>query len=143
VEGWALYAERLAGELGLYSSPLTRLGEVSMAAVRAARLVVDTGLHARRWSREQARAFLRENSVGSEPSLRREVDRYIAWPGQALAYSIGAREILRLRESARLTLGSRFDQVAFHDRVLGAGPVPLGVLATIIDRWIKTGDHLP
>jgi uncharacterized protein (DUF885 family) len=143
VEGWALYAERLAGELGLYSSPLTRLGQVSMAAVRAARLVVDTGLHARRWSREQARAFLRDNSVGSEAGLRREVDRYIAWPGQALAYSIGAGEILRLRESARVTLGSRFHQVAFHDRVLGAGPVPLGVLATIIDRWIRTEGHHP
>ncbi|GIE29298.1 hypothetical protein Ait01nite_023430 [Actinoplanes italicus] len=141
VEGWALYAEQLAGELGLYSSPLTRLGQVSMAAIRAARLVADTGLHARRWSREQARAFLREHTVGSETGVRKEVDRYIAWPGQALAYSVGAREILRLRESARVALGSRYDEVAFHDRVLGAGPVPLGVLATIIERWIESSAH--
>ncbi|WP_430784061.1 DUF885 domain-containing protein [Actinoplanes sp. G11-F43] len=135
VEGWALYAEQLADELDLYSSPLTRLGRVSLAALRAARLVTDTGLHAFGWSRQQARNFLTDNTVLSVRDVRQETDRYIAWPGQALAYSVGAREILRLRESARTALGSRFDLVAFHDQVLGAGAVPMPVLATIINRW--------
>ncbi|MEU4624949.1 DUF885 domain-containing protein [Actinoplanes sp. NPDC023801] len=143
VEGWALYAERLADEMGLYSSPLARLGQVALAALRAARLVTDTGLHARRWSRDRARRFLREHTVESERSVCQEVDRYIAWPGQALAYSVGVREILRLRESARAALGSRYRPAAFHDQVLGAGPVPLGVLATIIERWVKTEEQRP
>ncbi|WP_344317234.1 DUF885 domain-containing protein, partial [Actinoplanes couchii] len=135
VEGWALYAEQLADEMGLYSSPLTRLGRVSLAALRAARLVTDTGLHAFGWSRRQSRDFLTAGTVMSSRDVRQETDRYIAWPGQALAYSVGAREILRLRESARTSLGSRFDLAAFHDQVLGAGIVPMTVLSTIINRW--------
>ncbi|SDT21936.1 DUF885 domain-containing protein [Actinoplanes derwentensis] len=138
VEGWALYAEQLADDLGLYSSPLARLGRVSMAALRAARLVTDTGLHAFGWSRQQAGDFLRDSTVLSERDVRQEADRYIAWPGQALAYSVGAREILRLRETARTALGSRYRPAAFHDQVLGAGAVPMPVLSTIIDRWVTS-----
>ncbi|HWS39040.1 MAG TPA: DUF885 domain-containing protein [Actinoplanes sp.] len=138
VEGWALYAEQLADELNLYSSPLARLGRVALSALRAARLVADTGLHSRGWSREQARTFLRDNTVLTERDVRQETDRYIAWPGQALAYSVGAREILRLRSTARTALGDRFDLVGFHDQILGAGIVPLSVLSGLMTRWIAS-----
>ncbi|MDQ3974380.1 MAG: DUF885 domain-containing protein [Actinomycetota bacterium] len=138
VEGWGLYAERLADEMGLYSSDLTRLGMLSMDSLRAGRLVVDTGLHAKGWSRQQAVDFLRRNSPQAHNNIDNEVDRYIAWPGQAVAYMIGRLEIERLRDRARMRLGDRFDLPGFHDAVLGHGAVPLGVLQEIIDRWIDS-----
>ncbi len=138
VEGWGLYAERLADEMGLYSSDLTRLGMLSMDSLRAGRLVVDTGLHSKGWSRQQAVQFLRENSPQALNNIDNEVDRYIAWPGQALGYMIGRLELDRLRDHARMHLGARFDVRAFHDVVLGHGAVPLGVLDEIVDDWIAS-----
>jgi len=135
VEGWGLYAERLADELGLYSSALTRLGRLSLESWRAGRLVVDTGIHALGWSRAQAVKFLLDNTLIAPNNIENEVDRYIGWPGQALAYKIGQLEILRLREEARAKLGPRFDARQFHDVVLGSGAVSLPVLGDLIHAW--------
>lgn len=135
VEGWGLYAEGLADELGLYSGPLARLGRLDFDAWRACRLVVDTGVHAFGWSRARAIAFLRENAVMADNNIINEVDRYIAWPGQALAYKIGEREIRRLRGDAERRLGPRFDLRAFHDVVLGGGAVSLPVLGDEVAAW--------
>jgi uncharacterized protein (DUF885 family) len=136
IEGWGLYSERLADEMGLYSDDLSRLGMLSAAAWRAARLVVDTGLHAKGWTREQAVDYMRKNTAVGEKAIQTEVDRYIIMPGQALAYMIGAREIQALRAKAQSTLGSRFDIRAFHDAVLGRGAVTLPTLRAQIDAWI-------
>ena len=136
IEGWGLYSERLADEMGLYSDDLSRLGMLSAAAWRAARLVVDTGLHAKGWTREQAVAYMRTNTAVGENTIQTEVDRYIIMPGQALAYMIGAREIQALRTKAQSTLGSRFDIRAFHDAVLGRGAVTLPTLRAQIEAWI-------
>ncbi len=135
-EGWGLYAERLAGEFGLYSDIRAQLGAVYTEMFRAARLVVDTGLHALGWSRGQARAYFTEHVALAESFLHNEIDRYIAWPGQALAYLVGQREILRLRASAQETLGARFDLPAFNGAVLDSGSVPMPVLARIVDAWV-------
>lgn len=136
VEGWGLYAERLADEMGLYTSDLTRLGMLSMDSLRAGRLVVDTGLHAKGWSRERAVDFLRSNSPQALNNIDNEIDRYIAWPGQALGYMLGRLEFVRLRNQARTRLGDRFDIRTFHDVVLGHGAVPLGVLDEVVEGWI-------
>jgi uncharacterized protein (DUF885 family) len=136
VEGWGLYAEGLADELGLYSGPLQRLGRLSFSAWRAIRLVVDTGVHALGWSRERAIAFMAENAALSPGNVVNEVDRYIAWPGQALAYKLGELEIRRLRADAERRLGARFDLRAFHDVLLGSGAVSLPVLREQIDAWV-------
>jgi uncharacterized protein (DUF885 family) len=135
-EGWGLYAERLADEMGLYSGELERLGILSFDSWRAGRLVVDTGMHALGWSRQEAIDYLLDNSPQAANNMVNEVERYIGWPGQALAYMMGQREILRLREQARATLGDRFDIRGFHDTVLGSGPVPLPVLGDLVDRWV-------
>jgi uncharacterized protein (DUF885 family) len=135
VEGWGLYAEGLADELGLYSGPLQRLGRLDFEAWRACRLVVDTGMHALGWSRERAIAFMRENAVLADNNIINEVDRFIAWPGQALAYKIGELEIRRLRAQAERRLGPRFDLRAFHDLVLGGGAVSLPVLREEVAAW--------
>jgi uncharacterized protein (DUF885 family) len=135
VEGWGLYAEKLADELGLYSSPLTRMGRLNLEAWRAARLVVDTGIHALGWSRAQAVAFLTENTAVAANNIQNEVDRYIGWPGQALAYKLGELEIVRVREAAKARLGEAFDLRAFHDIVLGSGAVTLAVLKEEVERW--------
>jgi uncharacterized protein (DUF885 family) len=137
VEGWGLYAEGLADELGLYSGPLDRLGRLSFSAWRAIRLVVDTGVHALGWSRERAVAFMEANAALSRENVVNEVDRYIAWPGQALAYKLGELEIRRLRADAETRLGARFDLRAFHDALLGQGAVSLPVLRAQIDGWIE------
>ena len=137
VEGWGLYSERLAGEMGLYTDDLARMGSLSFEAWRASRLVVDTGMHARNWSREQAVAFMLTHTALAENNIRNEVDRYIGWPGQALAYKVGQLTILRLRADARAKLGERFDLKGFHDAVLGAGPVTLPVLEGIVARWVE------
>ncbi|HVU51251.1 MAG TPA: DUF885 domain-containing protein [Polyangia bacterium] len=137
VEGWGLYAEGLADELGLYSGPLDRLGRLSFSAWRAIRLVVDTGVHALGWSRERAIAFMEENALLSRENVVNEVDRYIAWPGQALAYKLGELEIRRARADAEQRLGPRFDLRAFHDALLGQGAVSLPVLRLQIDAWVR------
>lgn len=136
-EGWALYTERLADEMGLYSGDLDRMGMLSFDAWRASRLVVDTGLHALGWSRAQAEAFMVEHTALSRNNISNEVDRYIATPGQALAYKMGQLEILRLRERARERLGERFSLPAFHDAVLTGGALTMPALETRIDAWIQ------
>jgi uncharacterized protein (DUF885 family) len=144
VEGWGLYAEGLADELGLYSGPLDRLGRLSFSAWRAIRLVVDTGVHALGWSREDAIAFMEANALLSRENVVNEVDRYIAWPGQALAYKLGELEIRRARADAEKRLGPRFDLRAFHDALLGQGAVSLPVLRAQIDDWVaRTLDPRP
>jgi uncharacterized protein (DUF885 family) len=136
VEGWGLYSERLSAEMGLLSGDMDRFGILSFDAWRACRLVVDTGLHAMGWSRDRAIGFMVEHTALAENNIVNEVDRYLAMPGQALAYKLGQREILRLRETARTALGDRFDIRAFHDAVLGQGAVGLPTLKAIVEAWI-------
>ena len=135
-EGWGLYTERLADEMGLYTADLDRIGVLSYDAWRACRLVVDTGMHAKGWTRKQAIDFMLANTALAENNIVNEVDRYIAWPGQALAYKIGQLEIRRLRAEAERRLGSRFDLRGFHDAVLENGAVSLEILRTAIDGYI-------
>jgi uncharacterized protein (DUF885 family) len=135
VEGWALYAERLAAELGRYSDPTSEYGNLEGEMLRAIRLVVDTGIHWKRWSRERAVEFFRAHSNIDDLEVQVETDRYIAWPGQALGYKIGQLRILELREQARQALGDRFDLRRFHDAVLGAGALPLDVLGERVKAW--------
>jgi uncharacterized protein (DUF885 family) len=137
-EGWGLYAERLADEIGLYSSPITRLGMVSFAALRACRLVVDTGMHELGWSRRQAIDFMYDHTATTRANAVNEIDRYIAWPGQALAYVTGKREIVRLRERAQRALGPRFELRGFHHAVLRNGAIPLTLLDDEVERWTTT-----
>ena len=134
-EGWGLYTERLADEMGLYTSDVTRLGMASFDSWRAGRLVVDTGMHALGWSRQEAIDYLTTNSPQAPNNIEAEVDRYIGWPGQALGYKLGQREIFRLRAAAQDRLGDRFDIKGFHDTVLDSGPVPLSTLARLVDDW--------
>jgi uncharacterized protein (DUF885 family) len=137
-EGWGLYAERLADEFGLYSDDVQRMGMLGSAAFRAVRLVVDTGLHARGWSRARAREFALAHSPMSEDFVDAEIDRYIALPGQALGYLTGQREILRLRDDARSRLGAAFDIRDFHSAVLDHGSLPLAVLSQVVDQWVAS-----
>jgi uncharacterized protein (DUF885 family) len=136
VEGWALYAERLADEMKLYGSDLDRLGMLSSQAFRAARLVIDPGIHALGWTRQQAIDYMLAHTSENAAAVASEVDRYIGWPGQATAYMIGMLEIRRLRDEAEQRLGTRFDIKAFHDRILEDGGVPLTFLGTKIRAWI-------
>ena len=133
VEGWGLYSERLADEMGLYSGDLDRFGIASFDAWRACRLVVDTGMHALGWSRSRAIAFMTEHTALGENNIANEVDRYIAWPGQALAYKVGQLELLRLRSEARQRQGDRFDIRTFHDAILDGGALPLPVLRQVVE----------
>jgi len=135
-EGWGLYTERLADEMGLYSGDLDRIGVLSFDAWRAARLVVDTGMHALGWSRDAAIAFMTEHTALAANNIANEIDRYIVLPGQALAYKTGQLELLRLRAGARDRLGAAFDIRAFHDAVLGEGAIPLATLREVVDGWI-------
>lgn len=135
VEGWGLYTERLADEMGLYTDDLARLGILSFDSWRACRLVVDTGIHALGWSRSEAIEYMTANSPQALNNIANEVDRYIATPGQALAYKLGQREIMRLRDEAKATMGERFDMKGFHDTVLGSGPVTMEILGDLIRRW--------
>nr|WP_232328390.1 DUF885 domain-containing protein [Kibdelosporangium sp. MJ126-NF4]CEL21229.1 protein of unknown function DUF885 [Kibdelosporangium sp. MJ126-NF4]CTQ96204.1 protein of unknown function DUF885 [Kibdelosporangium sp. MJ126-NF4] len=137
VEGWGLYCERLADEMGLYSDDIARLGMLAADSVRAARLVVDTGLHALGWSRQQTVDYLRANTVMSEVEIQGETDRYIGMPGQALSYMVGRLEIQRLRARAKDELGAAFDIKKFHDLVLGTGPVPMATLDRVVAEWTK------
>lgn len=136
VEGWGLYAERLGIDMGLYDTPETDMGRLSYEMWRACRLVVDTGIHAMGWSKEQAIAFMRDNSALSDANIEAEVNRYISWPGQALGYKIGELRIRALRERATSELGPRFDIRRFHDAVLAQGAVPMDVLEAQIGEWI-------
>ncbi len=136
VEGWALYAETLGYDMGLYKDPMQHWGTLDDEMLRAMRLVVDTGIHAKGWSREQAINYMLTNSGMGRTDATAEVERYIAIPGQALSYKIGALTIQRLRQKAQATLGTKFDIRAFHAQVLGSGALPLPVLEAKIDRWI-------
>jgi uncharacterized protein (DUF885 family) len=136
IEGWALYSERLGKEVGFYQDPYSDYGRLQDEMLRAIRLVVDTGFHYKHWSRDQVVQFFHDHSGIDEVSVQSETDRYIVWPGQALAYKIGQLKILELREKAKRELGAGFDIRRFHDQVLGAGALPLGVLEEQIDRWI-------
>ncbi|HLY56789.1 MAG TPA: DUF885 domain-containing protein [Stellaceae bacterium] len=136
VEGWALYSEQLAGEIGLYSTPYERFGLLSMEMWRACRLVIDTGIHWKGWTRDQGVACLKDNSALADKNIQNEVDRYIAWPGQALGYKIGELKIMELRNRAQAALGPKFDYRSFHDAVIDEGVMPLNLLERRIDKWI-------
>ena len=136
-EGWGLYSEWLGKEMGIYRTPYEDFGRLTYAMWRACRLVIDTGVHAKGWTRDQALAYLRDNTALSEHEVTTEVDRYISWPAQALSYKLGELAIMRLRGEAEAALGSRFDVRAFHDVVLSQGSVPLPLLETQVRDWIS------
>jgi len=136
VEGWALYTERLGKEVGFYQNPYNDYGRLQDEILRAIRLVVDTGLHAKKWTREQVVQYFHDHSAVDEVDVQNETDRYIVWPAQALGYKIGQLKIVELRERARKSLGDRFDIREFHDQILGAGALPLDVLEKRIGDWI-------
>ncbi|WP_028105210.1 DUF885 domain-containing protein [Pseudoduganella violaceinigra] len=142
-EGWALYSERLGAEMGIYETPYEVFGMLSYQAWRASRLVVDTGVHAKGWTREQAQQYLMENTALSAHEVMTEVDRYISWPGQALSYYLGEMAIFEARRKAEQALGSKFDIRAFHDTVLELGSVPLPVLQARVDEFIAGGGKSP
>jgi uncharacterized protein (DUF885 family) len=135
-EGWALYAETLGFDMGLYADPYSRYGHLQWQAFRAARLVVDTGLHSLGWSRQQAIDFMAERTGVNRAFVESEVDRYLSQPGQALAYTIGQLKIIELRDRARAKLGPRFDIRRFHNAVIDNGALPLSTLERLIDEWI-------
>ena len=138
IEGWALYSEAVPKELGLYTDPYSDFGRLSMEIFRAARLVVDTGIHTKKWTREQAVQYYLNNIPNPEGDVRAEIDRYIVWPGQATAYKIGMLKIQDLRKDAETRLGDRFDIREFHDVVLANGSVPLKVLEELVNDWVKS-----
>ncbi len=140
-EGWGLYVEKLGEEMGIYQTPYAHFGRLTYEMWRAARLVIDTGVHAQGWTREQALAYLRDRTALSEHEVTTEVDRYISWPGQALSYKLGELAIVRLRGEAERELGDRFDIKAFHDMVLALGSVPLPVLETQVRAFIADADR--
>jgi uncharacterized protein (DUF885 family) len=142
-EGWALYCERLGSEMGIYETPYETFGMLSYQAWRASRLVVDTGIHALGWTREQAQAYMHDNTALSDHEIQTEVDRYISWPGQALSYYLGEMAIIESRKKAEAALGDKFDVRAFHDTVLQLGSVPLPVLKARIDTFIADGGKSP
>ncbi len=137
-EGWGLYSEKLGIEMGMYETAYEDFGRLTYEMWRALRLVVDTGMHMKGWSRERAMKLMQENSALSTHNIRTEIDRYIAWPGQALAYKMGELKILELRKRAKATLGANFDIRAFHDRVLSAGGVPLTILEQRVISWMES-----
>lgn len=142
-EGWALYCERLGSEMGIYETPYESFGMLSYQAWRASRLVVDTGIHAMGWTREQAQAYLHDNTALSDHEIETEVDRYISWPGQALSYYLGEMSIINARKKAEAALGPKFNIRNFHDTVLQLGSVPLPVLEARIDAFIADGGKSP
>ncbi len=137
-EGWALYAERLGREMGFYQDPYSEYGRLENEMWRSVRLVVDTGVHYKHWSRQQMIDFFTEHTAMDAQNIATEVDRYIAWPGQALSYKLGQMTILKLRDEAKRELGDRFDIRKFHDAVLEEGPLPLAVLEEHVHKWLAT-----
>ena len=135
-EGWGLYSEELGKDMGFYTDPYSDFGRLGMELWRACRLVVDTGLHDMRWSREEAIAYLTENTPNPEGDIRKAIERYIVYPGQATAYMIGKLKIVELRERAQTSLGDAFSMGAFHDVILKSGPVPLNIMEQRVDEWI-------
>jgi uncharacterized protein (DUF885 family) len=135
VEGWGLYAESLGEEMGFYQDPYSKFGQLTYEMWRAVRLVVDTGLHSMNWTRQQAIDFFMANAAKTEQDILVEVDRYIAWPGQALGYKLGEMKIRELRAATAKQMGERFDLRRFHDVVLGQGAVPLDVLESRVKAW--------
>ena len=135
-EGWALYSERLGKDVGFYQDPYSEYGRLGNEMWRSVRLVVDTGVHYKHWTRQQMVQFFRQHTAMDEPNIQTEVDRYIAWPGQALSYKMGQMEILALREQAEKGLGAKYDIKTFHDELLSAGPLPLDVLHQRMTNWI-------
>jgi uncharacterized protein (DUF885 family) len=136
-EGWALYAESLGKEIGFYQDPYSDYGRLSSELLRAVRLVLDTGVHYKRWTRQQMIDYFHEHTSEDEPEVENETDRYIAVPAQALGYKLGQLEILRLRGKAQKELGSRYDVRAFHDEILNGGALPLDVLEERVGNWIE------
>ncbi|HUS18115.1 MAG TPA: DUF885 domain-containing protein, partial [Terriglobales bacterium] len=140
-EGWGLYAESLGDEMGLYDDPYSKFGQLTYEMWRAVRLVVDTGIHYKHWTRQQAIDFFMENAPKAELDIVNEIDRYIAWPGQALAYKVGELKIKELRAKSAKEFGDRFNVKDFHDIVLGSGALPLDVLEQNVNEWINTNCH--
>ena len=140
IEGWALYSERLGKDIGFYQDPYSDYGRLSDEMLRAIRLVLDTGVHYKHWTRQQMVDFFHEHSSNDEPDIQAETDRYIAWPAQALGYKLGQLEILNLRDRAQKELGSKYDIRAFHDEILNGGALPLEVLDTRVTAWINAQD---
>jgi uncharacterized protein (DUF885 family) len=136
-EGWGLYSERLGREMGFYRDPYSDFGRLTYEAWRACRLVVDTGMHAFGWTRQQAIDFMLQNTALSELEIESEVDRYITWPAQALAYKIGEIRIRAMREKAERVLGADFDLRRFHDTVIGNGSLPIDIVDALVDAWIE------
>jgi prolyl oligopeptidase len=143
IEGWGLYAESLGDDMGLYTDPYSKFGELTYQMWRAVRLVVDTGIHAKHWTRDQAIKYFMDNAPKAELDIVNEIDRYIAWPGQALAYKIGELKIQELRARAHEQLGAKFDLKSFHDVVLGSGPLPLDILERNVNDWIAEQKREP
>lgn len=137
-EGWGLYSEQLGKEMGFYTDPYSDFGRLGMELWRACRLVVDTGIHSQRWSRERAIAYLTENTPNPEGDIRKAIERYIVYPGQATAYMIGKLKIVELREDARQRLGDAFDIREFHDVILTSGPVPLSIMEENVEAWVRS-----
>jgi uncharacterized protein (DUF885 family) len=135
-EGWALYAERLGKEIGFYQDPYSDFGRLSDELLRAVRLVLDTGVHYKHWTRQQMVDYFHEHTSQDEPDVQAETDRYIAWPAQALGYKLGQLDILRLRDKAQKELGGKYDVRAFHDEILNGGALPLDVLDERVEGWI-------
>jgi uncharacterized protein (DUF885 family) len=135
-EGWGMYSERLGKDVGLYKDPYSDYGRLENDMWRAIRLVVDTGVHSQHWTRQQMVDYFREHSAIDETNIQAEVDRYIAWPAQALGYKMGQLKILELRDKVKMALGPKFDIKAFHDEVLDSGALPLDVLEQRVDAWI-------
>lgn len=137
VEGWGLYSEKLPKEIGFYQDPYSDFGRLAMELFRAARLVVDTGIHRKKWTREKALAYFKENTPNPEGDNKKEIERYIVWPSQATGYKIGMNKIIELRENAKTKLGDKFDLREFHDVVLTSGPVPLNILEEMVNTWVE------
>jgi len=137
IEGWAVYAEALGKEIGFFQDPASDYGRLNLELMRAVRLVVDTGINADGWTRDQAVDYFRASGASDEPSLQAEIDRYVNWPAQSLGYKIGQLKFIELRERARQRLGSQFDIRKYHEQVLDAGSLPLDLLEQRVDRWIQ------